>query len=95
VTAPVVSLSAYRAARATPAVPLEHDPSEYRATMAALREDYYAAHAATGDDTLAHLWAMRDALADVGQSEDPKTEARYLAAAIHATLTKALRRRGR
>jgi 3-deoxy-D-arabino-heptulosonate 7-phosphate (DAHP) synthase len=91
----IVDLAAYRAARQVPDVPIEHDPSEYRATMAALRQDYYAAHAATGDDVLAHLWAMADALADVGQSEDPKTEARYLAAAIHATLTKALRRRGR
>ena len=93
--APVTSLSAYRAARQVPAVPLEHDPSEYRATMAALRQDYYAAHAATGDDVLAHLWAMADALEEVANADDPKTEARYLAAAIHATLTKALRRRGR
>jgi hypothetical protein len=93
--APVIPLAAYRAARATPAEPLEHDPSEYRATMAALRQDYYAAHAATGDDTLAHLWAMRDALEEVANADRPKTEARYLAAAIHATLTVALRRRGR
>jgi hypothetical protein len=63
--------------------------------MAALRQDYYAAHAATGDDVLAHLWAMADALADVGQSEDPRTEARYLAAAIHATLAKVTGRKGR
>jgi len=88
----IVDLAKYRAALATPAVPLEHDPSEYRATMAALRQDYYAASAATGDDVLAHLWAMADALSDVGGSEDPKTEARYLADAINATLVKAMGR---
>ena len=91
----IVDLASYRAARQVPAVPLEHDPSEYRATMAALRQDYYAAHAATGDDTLAHLWALRDALEEVASADRPKVEARYLTAAIHATLTKALRRRGR
>ena len=91
----IVDLASYRAARQVPDVPLEHDPSEYRATMAALREDYYAASAATGDDVLAHLWAMADALEEVANADDPKNEARYLAAAIHATLTKALRRKGR
>jgi hypothetical protein len=91
----IVDLAKYRAALATPDVPLEHDPSEYRATMAALREDYYAAHAATGDDVLAHLWAMRDALEEVANADRPKVEAKYLVAAIDATLTKALRRRGR
>jgi len=91
----IVDLAKYRAARATPAVPLEHDPSEYRATMAALRQDYYAAHAATGDDVLAHLWAMADALEEVANADYPKTEARYLAAAIHATLAKVTGRKGR
>jgi hypothetical protein len=67
-------------------------PAAYRA---ALRQDYYPAHAATGDDVLAHLWALESALDDVAGSDDPRTEARYLAAAIHATLTVALRRRGR
>jgi hypothetical protein len=94
-TAPIIPLASYRLARQAPATPIEHDPSEYRATMAALRQDYYAASAATGDDVLAHLWAMRDALEEVANADYPKTEARYLAAAIHATLTKALRRRGR
>ena len=94
-TAPIIPLASYRLARQAPATPIEHDPSEYRATMAALREDYYAASAATGDDTLAHLWALESALDDVAGSDDPRTEARYLAAAIDATLTKALRKRGR
>jgi len=91
----IVDLAAYRAARQVPDVPIEHDPSEYRATMAALRQDYYAAHAATGDDTLAHLWAMADALEEVANADYPKTEARYLAAAIHATLAKVTGRKGR
>ena len=93
--APVIPLAKYRAARQVPATPIEPGPEDYRATMAALRQDYYAASAATGDDVLAHLWAMADALEEVANADDPKTEARYLAAAIHATLTKALRRRGR
>lgn len=91
-SATVHDLAAYRDATRAPDAPLAHDPSEYRATMAALRQDYYAAHAATGDDVLAHLWAMADALADVAGSDDPKTEARYLADAINTTLVKAMGR---
>ena len=91
----IVDLASYRLARQVPDVPIEPGPDDYRATMAALRQDYYAAHAATGDDTLAHLWALRDALEEVASADRPKVEARYLTAAIDATLTKALRRRGR
>jgi len=90
----VISLASYRAARQTPAEPIEPGPSDYPATVARLREDYYLAAAASGDDWLAHLWAMQSVLDEIAASDDPHTEACYLGAALMAELTRAMGKRG-
>jgi hypothetical protein len=92
--APVTSLADYRAARQATEEPLEPGPSDYPATVARLREDYYLADAASGDDWLAHLWAMQSTLDEIAAADDPRTEVRYLAAALMAELTRAMGKRG-
>jgi hypothetical protein len=91
-TAPVIPLAAYRAARQQRTKPLKPSPADFSATRAKLQEDYYLADAIVGDDWQAHLWALQSVLDDIAGSDKPRDEARYLSAAVTAALTRAMGR---
>lgn len=93
--ADVTSLADYRRARQVRAKPLSPGHAEFAATRAKLQEDYYLADAVTGDDWQAHLWALQSVLDEIAASERPRDEARYLAAAVTAALTRAMGRKER
>lgn len=90
---PVIDLATHRRARSTPATPLRPGPADFPATIARLVEDYYLAAAHAPDEVRAHLWAMLQVLDDVAGADQPRTEARYLAAAVQEALIPALRGR--
>ncbi len=62
--ADVLSLSAFRRAKATPPVPLSPTPADVHMTAAILLDDYVKRVHATGSEAEAHFAAMADAIED-------------------------------